>query len=159
MRPSSTYSATVIDGGSSGSCGTSATRRASSRRPSAAHVVAADLDGALPRDEPGDRPEQRALPGAVRADDRYPLPRLDRAADAVEDPGPAELDRQLSQRQRRHGPTLLLVRSTTAKNGAPKKAVTTPIGSSAGDTTVRASTSQRTRNPPPTSSDSGTTMR
>ena len=34
-----------------------------------------------------------------------------------------------------------LVRSTTAKNGAPKNAVTTPIGSSAGDITVRAITS------------------
>ena len=35
-----------------------------------------------------------------------------------------------------HMPTLRLVRRTRAKNGAPRKAVTTPIGSSAGERTV-----------------------
>ena len=45
-----------------------------------------------------------------------------------------------------------LVLSTIAKNGAPQKAVTTPIGSSGGETTVRATTSARTRKPPPKSS-------
>ncbi len=55
-------------------------------------VVTADLDGALPLDEPGDRAQQRALAGAVRADHRHPLPRLDRAADAVEDARAAEID-------------------------------------------------------------------
>ena len=42
--------------------------------------------------------------------------------------------------------------------GAPTTAVTTPIGSSAGDSTVRASVSASTRKPPP-SSDSGSTLR
>ncbi len=70
----------------------------------------------------------------------------------------AELDRSRVERERRHE-NVLLVRSTIAKNGAPKNAVTTPIGSSAGETIVRASTSASTRNPPPTSSESGRTIR
>ena len=46
-------------------------------------------------------------------------------------------------------------RSTSAKNGAPKNAVTTPIGSSPGEITVRAITSASTRNPAPAISESG----
>jgi len=54
-----------------------------------------------------------------------------------------------------HGAARRVVRRTRTKNGAPKNAVTTPIGISAGDMTVRASRSARARNAPPNSSDSG----
>ncbi len=43
--------------------------------------------------------------------------------------------------------------------GEPTSAVTTPMGSSPGDTAVRARVSARTRKPAPISSDSGSTRR
>src|SRR5205085_10306875 len=110
--------------------------------------------------EPSDRPQERRLAGAIRPDQRHPLPRSDRRRDAVEHPTAPEVDRQSAKGQRRglcnrllqsaHGPTMRLVRRTIAKNGAPKKAVTTPIGNSAGDIAVRAITAAKTRNPAPT---------
>ena len=45
------------------------------------------------------------------------------------------------------------------KNGAPKNAVTTPIGVSAGSVSTRPGMSARMRNAAPTSSDSGSTRR
>ena len=62
-------------------------------------------------------------------------------------------------RPEHHGPTVLVVRRTTAKKGAPRNAVTTPIGSCAGATTVRATRSMRTRKPAPNASESGRTTR
>src|SRR5581483_1283351 len=110
-------------------------------------------------DESGDRAEQRRLARAVRADQRHPLPVLDRERDVRDDRPPAELDRDAVDGQRAHVAILRAVRSTTAKNGAPKNAVTTPIGSSAGESAVRAITSVRTRKPAPTSTDSGSSSR
>ena len=49
--------------------------------------------------------------------------------------------------------------STNKKKGAPKNAVTTPIGSSAGDCRVRAKRSVRMRKDAPMKNDSGTTRR
>src|SRR5919197_1121656 len=108
------------------------------------------------RDEAGDRPEQRRLAGAVRADDADPLAVRDGGAHAVEDERAPEANADVVQDDH---PNLRLVRMTTAKNGAPQKAVTTPIGSSAGDSAVRATTSASTRKPPPTTIDSGTSTR
>ena len=54
-----------------------------------------------------------------------------------------------------HVSTRRAVRSTRTKNGPPSRAVTTPIGSSDGAATVRATTSVSARNAPPNSSDSG----
>ena len=98
-------------------------------------------------DEPGDRPQERRLARAVRADQRHPLARLDRELDAVDDVAAAELDRDAVQLERAHARPPRVVRSTIAKNGAPKNAVTTPIGISAGASAVRAITSARTRKP------------
>ncbi len=50
---------------------------------------------------------------------------------------------------------LRVVRRMKTKNGAPRNAVTTPSGSSAGEMRVRATMSTRTRNAPPASSDIG----
>ena len=75
--------------------------------------------------------------------------------DGVDDATTAELDADALEGERAHV-KLLLVRSTTAKNGAPKNAVTTPIGTSAGAISVRARTSARTRKPAPTRIESGT---
>ena len=46
-----------------------------------------------------------------------------------------------------------------AKNGAPKNAVTTPIGISAGEAIVRANRSARIRNVAPNTIDRGRTTR
>ena len=49
----------------------------------------------------------------------------------------------------------LLLRRTIAKNGAPKNAVTTPIGSSAGAIIVRPSRSARIKNAAPNATHNG----
>ena len=88
-----------------------------------------------------------------------PLALLHLEREAVDDDGSVELDSEPLDGQRRHVPTILVVRRTRAKNGAPKNAVTTPMGSSAGAATVRARTSARTRNAAPKQSESGRTIR
>ena len=85
-------------------------------------------------------------------------PSLDLVREPVDDRVAAERDATRVERERGHA-YRLLVRSTTAKNGAPKNAVTTPIGSSAGDITVRAITSAKTRKPAPTITESGSSSR
>ena len=122
------------------------------------NLVAVESDRAGVRHESGHGSKERALAGAVRPDQSHPFPRLDSRLHAVEDARAAEIDRERveddgSQRN------VLLVRRTIAKNGAPKNAVTTPIGSSPGEMTVRAMTSQRTRNAPPRINERGSTMR
>ena len=122
--------------------------------------LAVQRDRAVVAHEPGDRAQQRRLPRAVRADQRHPLAVLDRERDAVDDRAAAQLDRDVIESERGHDDSILRdVRSTTAKNGAPKNAVTTPIGSSAGESAVRAITSASTRKPAPISTDSGSSSR
>src|SRR5262249_8202577 len=113
-----------------------------------------DEDVALERHEPCDRPQQRALAGAVRSDQAHPFVVRELEVDVRDDALPAERDRHRAERDRAHV-KLRLVRRMIAKNGAPKNAVTTPIGSSAGDMTLRAITSARMRKPAPPSSESG----
>jgi len=127
--------------------------------PEAPDRLAVEHHRPLVVDKAGDRPQQRRLPGAVRPDQRHPLAVVDRERDAVDDVPAPELDRQTLDRERTHVAILRDVRSTTAKNGAPKNAVTTPIGSSPGESAVRAITSARTRNPAPTSTESGSSNR
>ena len=144
VRPSRTYSSTRIPGGRSGACGTNASRRATlAPRRARDDLVAVERDRARrSATSPRDRAQERALAGAVRPDQRDPLARRDRRrVTPSSDGAPPSSTEQRVERERRHE-KLLLVRSTIAKNGAPKNAVTTPIGSSAGETTVRASTSR-----------------
>src|SRR5207249_1828457 len=110
-------------------------------------------------DEPRDGPDQRRLSCSVRPDQRHPFAVLDTERDAVDDVPACELDGDAREGERAQAAILRDVRRTTAKNGAPKKAVTTPIGSSAGDSAVRAITSARTRNPAPTRTESGNSSR
>src|SRR5262249_10213505 len=120
-------------------------------------VVTEDRHRAFVADQAGDRAERRRLAGAVRTDQRDPLARFDRRREAVDDAGPTERHGERIERERAQA-CLRLVRKTTAKKGAPKKAVTTPIGSSAGDITVRAITSANTRKPAPTITESGSSI-
>src|SRR5688500_11347448 len=106
-----------------------------------------------------DGTKRARLPRPVRADQPHPLARLDRDVERVDDPIPVEVDRESVQDDRVHGATVLVIRRTTAKKGAPKNAVKTPIGSSAGATTVRARRSASTRNAAPKASERGSTMR
>jgi hypothetical protein len=121
-----------------------------------ADVATVDGRGALERQEAAERAQDARLPRAVRPDEHHPLVRLDLEREAAHRFRAPEADGEVAQLDHR---IVLAERSTTAKNGAPQNAVTTPIGSSAGDTIVRASTSASTRNPAPTTSDSGTTAR
>src|SRR5262249_45380032 len=128
-----------------------AARELAARQP--ARVVAAEVDRAVVRDQPGERTQSGRLAGAVRPKQPEPLAVGDGERDAMEDLGSAKLDVDVAQLDHR------LRARTTAKNGAPKNAVMTPIGSSCGERIVRASTSVSARKPPPTSSDSGSSAR
>src|SRR4029079_11251105 len=127
-------------------------------------------DLAAARNDPGDRVDQRRLPGAVRADHAGPRSGRDgqrdvaddlASAELARDPGRLERELALEPRQlafRLHA-VLPLRRSTTMKNGAPMNAVITPIGISPGATAVRASRSTRMRNEEPDTIDNGSTER
>ena len=78
--------------------------------------------------------------------------RISRARDTS-----SAVDRDLALRP--HAAARPLRRRIATKNGAPMNAVITPIGISAGDTTVRASRSTRIRNDAPNSTESGSTDR
>ena len=72
---------------------------------------------------------------------------------------PPSRHRHAAELDRAHDAPALVVRSTSAKNGAPKNAVTIPIGISAGASAVRAITSASTKKPAPPSTDSGSSAR
>ena len=97
--------------------------------------------------KPEDRAQQRRLARAVGADDRQPAAGLDGQPHRLQHPRAAVARRQpddldaRSAVHRRRAPT----QSRPAKNGAPTNAVTTPIGSSAGASTTRATRSASTR--------------
>src|SRR4051794_14181707 len=121
-------------------------------------VLAEQSHDALVRDQTGDGSQRRRLPRAVGTDERDPFSVVHVRSQPFDHVLPAERDRDSIERDRRHQ-YRLLVRRTTAKNGAPKNAVTTPIGSSAGDITVRAITSAKTRKPAPSTIDNGSSTR
>ena len=111
-------------------------------------------DRPVVREEARQGSQQRRLARSVRPDQPHPLALGDLEVDVAHHGPPSEPDRDAARRDRAHARPRI-VRSAIAKNGAPKNAVTTPIGSSAGDSTVRAMTSQSTRKPAPTMNDSG----
>src|SRR5581483_4968782 len=119
-------------------------------------VASLEQDLALVVDEPGERAQRSRLACAVRPDQCEPLAGLDCEGDPPQRVRLAEPNGNVAELDHLRP---LDVRRTTAKNGAPKNAVITPIGSSCGERTVRAITSVRTRKPAPTTSDSGTTAR
>ena len=142
--------------GTVGVCGTSATRCARSRRVSVPIRARVEFDKTRCRRQAGDRSQQRALPGAVRPDDAQPLARLDlestRRSIAH---APTDADAEADAPHRRAHGEVRDERKTMRKNGAPKNAVTTPIGSSAGEITIRARRSANARKAAPKSSESG----
>src|SRR5579859_3481988 len=82
-----------------------------------------------------------------------------RAGHAVQDLDPVQVHAELVDRDRAHVRTAVVDLRIQTNTGEPTSAVTTPMGSSAGETTVRARVSARTRKPAPDSSDSGSTRR
>ena len=121
--------------------------------------VSADHDVALKRYETGDRTQDRRLARTVGPDQRQPLAGRD---GQIQVPGhrPALVtDRNRGEDDRAHSGAPRVDLMTTMKNGAPRNAVITPIGSSAGATIVRAAVSARTRNAAPKSTDRGITTR
>jgi hypothetical protein len=130
-------------------------------------VASAQRSGAGPvethlaamRHQPGDGAEQGCLARAVRPDQGEPAAGPDRTGHPVQHRRPVQVHRQVSYRDRAHVRTDRVLRKIQTNAGEPTSAVTTPIGSSAGDRTVLASVSASTRNPAPVSSDSGSTSR
>src|SRR6185295_11652727 len=102
-----------------------------------------------------DGAQQRRLAGAIRSDHGDPLAGIDIKRDAGQHLGAAQSNVQRVNRERTHDDIRDVVRSTTAKNGAPQNAVTTPIGISAGLARTRPARSASTRNAPPYNMDSG----
>src|SRR4029450_484660 len=103
----------------------------------------------------------------IGSDDAYPPSLGDVHADVGHDRPLAELDREGAYFEGGHHAGSLVElhaalrfrRSTAMKNGAPMNAVMTPIGISAGATTVRARLSTKIRNDAPNSADRGSTGR
>src|SRR5690606_15076261 len=120
--------------------------------------AAGELEVAPARHDPGEPAQQRRLAGPVGPDDRERAALGDREPDPVEEPLAGDLDDDVVAADHPSTPRRE-VRSTRMKNGAPKNAVTTPIGISAGAATVRARRSAAHRNAPPNSSDSGSSDR
>src|SRR3954469_16327899 len=102
-----------------------------------------------------DGAQQRRLPGAVRTDHGDPLASVDIDRDAGQHLRAAQNNVQRVNGKRGHDDMREVVRSTSAKNGAPQNAVTTPIGISAGLAAARPTRSASTRNAPPYNMDSG----
>src|SRR4029078_4412502 len=111
---------------------------------------------ALVGGEARERAQRRGLPRAVRPDQRGPASTLRTQREPAHGRDRPEPHPQVTRLDHR---AVLELRRTIAKNGAPRNAVTTPMGSSAGERIVRATTSAKTRNPAPASNESGTTAR
>ncbi len=118
-----------------------------------------EVDDATVRDEAGDGAKQRCLPGSVgpdQPDPRAGVDSLGRVRDREHRPVP---DREVVQLDHQTLRCARFDRRTKRKNGAPMKAVTTPIGTSAGAWTVRATTSASMRNAAPPIIETGSTTR
>ena len=111
-------------------------------------------------DEADDGPQQRRLAGAVGADEPEPLAGARPwSLNGASGDGAAVGRRRRSRSSSELIATPCRARSTTRKNGAPRNAVTTPIGVSAGSVSTRPGMSARIRNAAPSSTDSGSTRR
>ena len=121
--------------------------------------TASDVNVAVEGHKARDRAEDSGLSSAVGPDQRQPFACRDGKVE-VPDHRPSFVgDRYCRKADVAHRGAPRVDRITTMKKGAPKKAVITPIGSSAGATTVRAAVSARTRKAAPNSTERGTTTR
>src|SRR6185295_9456578 len=103
------------------------------------------------------RPDERGLAAAVGPGDSHELACTHPAGDAVE--GRVWGGRIAHGEALRFEDHASVLRSSRAKSGTPTRAVMTPTGSSSGRTTVRATTSDSTRNDPPTTKTRGRSER
>ena len=124
-----------------------------------AEVFLVDADRAAVRHQAGHRAQQRGLARSVRPDQGEPAARGHGTGHRVQHRNMVEFHAEVVDTQGTHVRTAAVERRIQMNTGEPTRAVTTPMGSSAGDTTVRARVSARTRKPAPTSSDSGSTRR
>src|SRR5439155_20558713 len=126
--------------------------QAGNRRSAANHA-------ALTTYQTGDPTQDRRLARPVGPDQRQPLAGRDGQIQLPDPRPPLVTDRTRGEDDRAHSGAPRVDLMTTMKNGAPRNAVITPIGSSAGATIVRAAVSARTRNAAPKSTDRGITTR
>ena len=117
-----------------------------------------DGNGAGVGDEPRGRSQHRRLARAVRTDDAHPFARVQDVVERLHCDVLAIQHTEITESEHRHRADSL-VRRSNKKNGAPKNAVTTPIGVSAGSDNTRLGMSASTRNAPPSNKLSGNTLR
>ena len=124
---------------------------------------AVDHDVAGERHDARARPQDRRLAGAVRPDQPEPAAGAHAEREAAHRLAPAVPHRRprgtRSSSPRHRHRVAWRARSSRMKNGAPKNAVTTPIGSSAGAVSMRPGMSTRIRNAAPNAAASGSTRR
>src|SRR6185503_4826829 len=106
--------------------------------------------------EPGERPQERRLACAVRPDQCGDFAAMNGEVDAAEDSTPAVRKRNAFCLQYTSHDCL---HNSQRKNGPPSMVVTTPTGSSAGRTSVRAPRSAKTKSAAPPKADAGKSMR
>src|SRR5439155_25774242 len=115
-------------------------------------------DGARARrEDPRQEPDERRLAASVRTDHAEDLPGQEREADRAENLARAVAERDRVRLEERGHPSARR-RSRCRrerKKGPPVSAVTTPTGSSAGPSIVRASVSAQVRKAPPPRNEAG----
>jgi hypothetical protein len=129
-------------------------------RPEAGNILPTELDASLIRPQTsGDEPKQRALSGSIRPDQSDGLTRLNAQADIAQYPVSYLVGERDTLDVDAHYSLAPLALSRYKKNGAPKNAVITPTGSSAGAKAVRAIRSDHTRKHPPAIAEAGSSRR
>ncbi len=125
----------------------------------AAKVGAVEQHGAAVPHQPGHRAQQGGLARPVRPDQGEPAAGADRERHPAQHRDPVQVHGEILHGDGAHVRIALVERRIQTNTGEPASAVTTPIGSSAGATTVRAAVSASTRKPAPQVSESGSTNR
>src|SRR5690606_21160749 len=107
----------------------------------------------------GEGAKERGLASAVGADDGDELSGLDAHIDPANDVATAGRDEEIARLDHAMSPFFCPRRRSQRKKGAPSAAVRTPMGSSAGATTVRLTTSAETMTIAPSSAAAGSRRR
>ena len=118
------------------------------------------IDGDRPCvwNEPCSCTQHRRLASAVRTNETQPFTRMQQVVKALHCFNTVVRHTHITKTERGHF-EVFLVRRRNKKNGAPKNAVTTPIGVSAGLASTRLGISANTRNAAPSNTLSGSTFR
>ena len=127
-------------------------------RRSCRDFVLIDSDRAAIGHQPSCGTQHRRLAGTVGANEAKPLARIQDVIEVDNSIDAVVTDTKIAKAKRAHC-DVCRVRRSRRKNGAPKNAVTTPIGVSAGLASTRLGMSAATRNAAPNKTLNGNTLR